>query len=239
MLKSRSDDCFIASFPRSGSTWLRTILTNVLVPEANSNPDIFNKKIPGVGFRNMFDVNRMTSPRLLKTHTNWRPAIGRAIYVVRDGRDAIVSLYHYQITRRQKNLTFETFYSRYRRGAFGQPWHENVESWLIEGRESLGEHLLVIPFADLKSDITNVISRILHFLGIEATEDKLAEAISEAGLDRMRQIERSRRGDLGSSDASFYRGGVTGQWDHYFTPDIVKEFMLIETNALRLAGYSA
>ena len=42
----RDDDQFIASFPRSGSTWLRTMICNVLVPDANSNPDIFNARIP-------------------------------------------------------------------------------------------------------------------------------------------------------------------------------------------------
>lgn len=238
LLRRRPDDRFIVSFPRSGSTWLRTIVTNVLLPEANSNPDIFNAVIPGISLRNVFAVDRMASPRLLKTHCNWRPAIGQTVYLVRDGRDAIISLFHYLVTRRQKDLTFARFYARYRQGAFGTPWHGNVESWLTEGRESLGDNLLVVPFADMKSDTANIVNHVLHFLGIEATEQELADAISKAGLDRMRQIERSRRGDVGSSDASFYRGGITGQWEHYFTPEIMQDFLRFEAGALQLAGYS-
>ena len=231
MLKSRVDDCYISLFRRLGCTWPRTILTIMLVPEAISTPDIFDATIQGVRFCNASEIYRMNSPRLLKTHADWRPAIGRAIYLVRDGQDAITSFYHYQVTRRQKYLTFNTFYTRYRQGAFGTQWHRNVESWLIGGKESLGENLIIVSFADLKADTVNVVTCILHFLGIEATEHVLGHAISEAGIERMRQIERSRRGDVGSSDVSFFRGGITGQWDHYFTPKIVKDFQQIETKA--------
>lgn len=44
----RDDDQYLASFPRSGSTWLRTMLVDIMDPEAKSNPDVFNARIPGV-----------------------------------------------------------------------------------------------------------------------------------------------------------------------------------------------
>lgn len=114
----------IVAHPRSGSTWLRTMIANIISPVANSNPVIFNKMISGVSIRNALAVNRLSSPRILTSHISYLPGLPKVIYVVRDGRDAIVSYYHYDVHRK----TF--FIDRYYQGAYRHIWHQHVESLL-------------------------------------------------------------------------------------------------------------
>ncbi|MFT6408683.1 MAG: hypothetical protein ACJAQ6_002103, partial [Arenicella sp.] len=94
-LSHRPSDAYITAFPRSGSTWLRTILVNIMDPAADSNPDVFNARIPAVSIRNAAIINRLQSPRLIMTHSLWRQSIKKSVYLVRDGRDAFISSYHY------------------------------------------------------------------------------------------------------------------------------------------------
>jgi hypothetical protein len=41
--------CLIASYPRSGSTWVRFILSNLLHPEESHDFDSVNQIIPDIG----------------------------------------------------------------------------------------------------------------------------------------------------------------------------------------------
>lgn len=104
--------------------------------------------------------------------------MNRPVNLLRDGRDAISPHCYCPVIIQQKDLAFETFYPRYTEADNTLLWHGNAKSRLIEGRESLVEKLLAILFVGLKSNTVNVVTRILHLLGIQATcrEDVVGSA---------------------------------------------------------------
>ena len=212
-------------------------MTNVLVPDADSSPDVFNRRIPGVALRNLPTIYRLPSPRLLKTHRDWWRGVRRAVYLVRNGEDALSSFYHYVTSRGGQDLSFEAFYEAHARGSFGAPWHEHVEGWLEEGRQAMGDDLLVVRFEDLKADTEHVVRDVISFLGIEADAGRIRAAIEAASVENMRKIEARRRGAIDSPDASFYRGGRSGQAVDVFPPDLRADFRRVSATALREAGY--
>lgn len=234
LLDDRPDDQFIAAFPRSGSTWLRTMLTNVMVEGADSNPEVFNAHIPGMSLSRLRGLRAMPSPRLLMTHSHWQPDIQPAVYVVRDGRDALVSFYHYLTTRQGRSLSFEAFFDGYLAGRYGIPWHEHVEGWLGEGPAVLGDRLHVVHFEALKADPASEVERVLAFLGVEADRGRVEAAVEAASLSNMRKIERRRRGEISDPDASFYRGGAT-QAASPLTPALRERFERVSARALELS----
>ncbi len=238
LLPSKPGDQYIASFPRSGSTWLRTVVTNVLVPDAASNPSVVNARIPGVSLRNLPAIYRLPTPRLLKTHRGWWPGVPRAVYVVRDGEDAVTSLYHYVTSRVGREMSVEAFHQAHARGEYGEPWAAHVEGWLGRGRASMGDDLLVVPFEDLKADTVAVVGSVLSFLGIEAGADRVQAATEAASVENMRKIEARRRGGVDTANASFYRGGRSGQTSPVFPPERRAAFRRDAARALALAGYA-
>lgn len=242
LLDRRPDDQFIAAFPRSGSTWLRTMLTDVLVPGADGNPDVFNARIPGIKLRRVADLRDLPSPRLLMTHSPWQPALRRAVYVVRDGRASVVSYYHYLTTRKGRELPFELFFERYMKGAYGVPWHVHVEGWLGAGAARMSENLHVVRFEDMKASRESVFEGVVRFLGIEADDAQIRHAAGRANLDNARRIEERRiqalqRGPLPSDDASFYRGGRPHGDDSPLAGALLARFEAASARALGLAGY--
>ncbi len=239
LISSRSDDTYIAAFPRSGSTWLRTILVNILEPEARGDPDIFNARIPAVSIRNSIAINQLDSPRLIMTHCCWNKNVSKVVYLIRDGRDAFISYLHFQLTRRGLDMNIEQFSKLYHNTVFGPTWATHTESWLEKGMPTLTNQSILVKFEDLKADTETEITRICEFLGITVTNKVLKIAIENASIENARKIEQMRQGEIIDNNASFYRHGTSEQWKEPVYQNVIKEFGEKSSNALRLGGYVA
>lgn len=238
LVKDRSDDGYIVSFPRSGNTWLRTILANLIDPTVETDPLRRLALIPGVSIRTARRINALGSPRLLKSHATYLGRLPRALYLVRDGRDALVSLYHMRIVRpgHAERVSFADFCRRYFRGDLGERWDEHVLSWMKEGAREMGDALRVLKFEDLKAEVPGRVAEVTAFFGIESSREEIAGAVGKASLERLRETERARLGDL-APERSLYRGGKTGQWRELLVGELLDRFMTRSREALALAGY--
>ena len=249
----RSDDVFIIAHPRSGSTWLRTMLVNIMQRGAHSNPDVFNRLIPSPSVRSIRSILNtwsLSSPRVLTSHTSYLPGLPKVVYLVRDGRDVLVSYYHYVVHRKSKinhtqvsadAIDFPEFFERYYQGYYRYIWHQHVESWLTRGKQALGERMLVVRFEEMQSDPQSVVSQIALFAGLTTEPDQVAAAVREADLENMRKIEKQRwqAKGLGTPDKTsrFYRSGRSKNWKSFFTPELREEFLSRSAKAMRLSGY--
>jgi len=237
LISKREDDAYIAAFPRSGSTWLRTMLVNALEIDARSNPDVFNAKIPAVSVRNAKPINALASPRLIMTHSVYRPSIKKAIYLVRDGRDAFISSYHYHVTRGGSELSLEDYLQRYHNKYYGHTWEQHVESWFIRQSSVSNTDLLVVKFEELKRDTDKQLKNVITFLGLNVGSDRIHQAVNDASLINARKIEQQRQGAIDDNNASFYRGGRSQQWQEKEYSKVIGKFTSKADKALKLAGY--
>ena len=235
LMDKRPDDAYLVSYPRSGNTWLRSMLVNVIHPEAGVSAAFNGSKFFGVTIRNAFRLRGEPSPRLIKSHTWYRDDVPRAVYLVRDGRDTLVSLYHFKVTRFGLPDSFPDFYSIYARGGYGQRWHENVTGWLEAADRRPGDFLLV-RFEKMKKDPVSTLGEVTRFLGVDASEEALRAAVEGASIERLREAERERFPDR-KGDESAFRGGRLGQWRDLFTPELMERFERQSGAAMRLAGY--
>lgn len=244
LISTRPSDRYIMAHPRSGSTWLRTILSNIVYPQQSSDPDVYNTHMPSVALRRVPHIWRCSSPRLMVSHAGYVPGLPRVLCLVRDGRDAIVSTYHYIITRRKRDKVqnFAEFFHRYLLGMYGPVWHKDVLSWLTYGQQELGDNFLLVRFEDMKADPSSVVSRIATFFDIAHSPAELDTAIQGASIDTMRVVEQQRiakdKVAVDSKDASFYRGGKTGQWREYFTPALARAFYEVAGDVMGRMGYA-
>lgn len=237
LVSKRSDDAYIVAFPRSGSTWLRTMLVNVIDSNAKSNPDVFNARMPAVSIRNAKFINALESPRLIMTHSVFRPSIDKAVYLVRDGRDAFISSFHYHVTRNGEKISLDEYLQRYQDKYYGHTWEKHVESWLVKGRDKLSQNLLVVKFEELKRDPNKKLKEVIEFLKIDADEHLIQQAIDDSSIDNAKKIELQRQGLVSDDNASFYRGGHSHQWQEPVYLDVVEVFSEKANRALKLAGY--
>src|SRR5215469_5727904 len=103
-----TQDVFVASYPRSGSTWLRFLLVDLLTGET-AGFDRVNYLIPDVGRHRGVPGVLPTGGRIIKTHEVYRSAYQKAVYIVRDVRDVVLSEFDYENARQRISEDFSTF----------------------------------------------------------------------------------------------------------------------------------
>src|SRR5271163_2666342 len=97
------DDIFLVSYPKSGNTWTRFLLGNLMHTDCRITFSNVEQKVPDIYGASKNTLKKSPRPRLLKSHECFDPRYRRVIYVVRDPRDVAVSAYHYD--RKCRNIS--------------------------------------------------------------------------------------------------------------------------------------
>src|SRR5579862_7415061 len=144
-------DVFVGSYPRSGSTWLRFMLLEILSGESSGFANT-NEMLPDVGKHEAGAPVLPGGGRLIKTHEPFRKEYRKAIYLVRDARDVALSEFAYQKALGLAGDDFETYLPRFLRGQvnpFGS-WTAHVDSWMNAKDKGFADVLLV-RFDEMRS----------------------------------------------------------------------------------------
>src|SRR5947207_1040125 len=161
------DDVFVVSYPRSGNTWTRFLIGNLLNQDEPVTFSNVESRIPEIYFNSDRQMRRLTRPRILKSHECFDPRYLRTIYIVRDPRDVAVSFYHHNI--KAGNLPdgypMDDFIVRFMAAEFDTKWGswaDNVMSWIC-----LREHqanFLSLTYEQMQKDPARELGKIANFL---------------------------------------------------------------------------
>src|SRR5438552_477978 len=86
----RRADVFLASYPRSGNTWLRFILCDLLTGRSDQFEWV-TRQTAELGEQGRVPALFPDGGRVIKTHHSFRSDYGRAVCLVRDARDVVLS----------------------------------------------------------------------------------------------------------------------------------------------------
>ena len=229
------DDVFIVSYPKSGNTWVRFLIANLLKPPGEEI-DFYtsNTFIPEVGTHTEI-IERLERPRVMKSHAPCVREYPRVIYVIRDGRDVYVSYYFHRLEKLPHNTTFKEFLER--DDHFPSLWGDHVASWLFKERTPSGS-ILVVRYEDLLNDALAQLRHMVEFIGLERTEGELQHAVEAASFKNMRRLEVQKgRPYKDSGPDLFVREGRWGGWKELFGTEEKAIFKAREGNILVRLGY--
>jgi hypothetical protein len=190
-LKVFPDDTFIASYPRSGNTWTRFLIANLMQPAQPVTFANIEALIPDATALSSRVLKRVPRPRLVKTHEYFDPRYRKVIYLVRDPRDVVLSLYNFRRKYRSVDDSYpieQYVAERFLPGDLDVSWGEHVGSWL--GTRMNRPGFLLVRYEDLLQDPTRELSRLASFLGIAANTEALTRAIERSSANRLRQLEK-------------------------------------------------
>lgn len=200
---------WLASYPKSGNTWLRFLLTGILTGQVTSSAQVA-RQVPdihdGVAAHHLYGKGAT----LVKTHWKYWPEIPLredsigAIYVLRHPIEVLESNLNYAFMRSgnlRKDANSSEISDFARRWvdsyiAYGGhksflefgigTWEENVRSWLAGGKRF---PQLLVRYEQLRADTGAELARICHFLEIERNADEIDKAVAAASRDAMSTIE--------------------------------------------------
>jgi hypothetical protein len=241
---------WVASFPRSGNRLCRTTLRRVFgvrVGSAASRASLqkdLGEFLDELGIGPDEDplpaLRELDEPVFLKTHSlpehvhhlpekGGPPEPGQedspAVYLVRDGRDCLVSFAHYVVEnsgrKKYASMRYEEALADLvrRRNPYGG-WSGNVAAWRARAAPTA-----VVRFEDLADDPEGEIARATQRLGLEMPA-KSGEMPSFEELQARR------------SNAHIMRRGKAGSWKSEFPPDLLELFWTRHGEQMDELGYS-
>jgi hypothetical protein len=213
------DDTFLVSYPKSGNTWVRFLLANLIYPNETVGFANINRLMPAPGISSKRFLRKLPRPRILKSHETFDVRFRKVIYLVRDPRDVAVSEYHFDLKKRyiDPDLTLEQFVKRFIAGetsSYGS-WWEHTASWI--GARYGNPAFRLVRYEDLIADSAGETAKIAEFLGIQAGQERLQAAVERSSVDRMRKLEK-QQGDEWSGtkntrkEIPFVRAAKSGGW---------------------------
>lgn len=259
----RNDDIIIATYAKSGTTWMQQIVAQMLF---NGDPDLAVAEMsPWLDLRvppkevKLPQVEAQTHRRLIKTHLPLDALVyspkAKYIYIARDGRDVLWSMYNHHVNANQ--AWYEALNDT--PGRVGPPieppptdirqyWHDwlvrdghpfwpfwgNLRSWwAIRALPNI----LFVHFNDLKRDMPAEMRRIARFLDIPIDETRWPVILEYCSFDWMKK-NAAKSVPLGGAfwDGGaevFINKGVNGRWMDTLTSEESAQY---ETRAVHELG---
>jgi aryl sulfotransferase len=258
----RDDDIIIATYAKSGTTWMQQIIAQLLF---NGDPDLavadispwLDLRVPPKAVKLPY-VEAQTHRRFLKTHLPVDALVfspqARYLYIGRDGRDVVWSLYNHHANANQ--LWYDALnetpgrvglpierppedireYWRDWMARDGYPfWSfwDNVRTWW-QIRDL--PNVRLVHFSELKRDLPGTIRQIARFLQIPVNESHWSAILEHCSFEWMKQ-NATKSVPLGGLfwDAGagvFINKGVNGRWADVLTAEEAAEYEQIAVSQL-------
>lgn len=248
-IRFRDDDIVIATYAKSGTTWTQQIVSQLIFggAEGLNVPDMS----PWVDMRIMpraemlAGLEAQTHRRFMKTHLPVDALVfspkPKYLYIGRDGRDAVWSLYNHfaNATDEFYHVINDTpgrvgpgverppadirgYFLDWLEGDGAPLWSfsENIRSWWAIRHLP---NVKLVHFADLKADPAGQIRAIADFLEIEVEESRWPAILEHCSFDYMkRNAEKAvpLGGVLWEGGAkTFINKGTNGRWKDVLTAE--------------------
>ena len=222
--QAKDSDVIVASFPKSGTTWLKALTFSILNrhrfssshnhPLLTSNP---HELVPFLDFifhgDNIHDklahLSNMTEPRVFGTHVPF-PSLPKSIkesnckivYICRNPFDTFVS--HWVFANNVNphllhSLTMEEAFENYCKGIndFGPTWEHMLGYW----KESIANpnKVLFLKYEELKENVNFYVKRVAEFLDCPFTEEEESKGVIESiinlcSFEKMKNLEVNQAG---------------------------------------------
>jgi hypothetical protein len=231
----RPDDIFIVGYPKSGNTWVQNLVAAAFcgVQIQNASDALVQELVPDVSSRKIYQ--RRPEPMFFKSHSLPTAAYKRVIYLLRDGRDVMVSYLHHLRALLPGPIDFLDLV-RTGRFLFPCKWHEHVRQWWPN---PFSARFLVVRYEHLKRDPVCELKRICSFVGREPGPHVLEAAVRQSAFEAMQERE-NRLGWQNAAwpkDKPFIRRGIVGSHADEMPPEVQAAFLQEAGPLLKEVGY--
>lgn len=222
---------WLASFPRSGNTFFRNVLFEVYGIESSTYHQEVNYPLDPDYARYPVIKTHLLPHQLIPAD----PAI-KKVYIVREGRDALVSIAHHRKDIVQPGTDYELNLLEAilaMDGSFFGGWSENVRVW-VEAAD------IVIRFEDLIADPIREVEKLRAIMDLPPPDRSRLPTFQDLKFGTPHYGAGIHQGDEAQSASlakKNFRRGETGSWKDEMLPQMESLFWDLHGEQMVRMGY--
>jgi aryl sulfotransferase len=251
--KFRDDDVVIATYAKSGTTWTQQIVGQLIfegvegIDVPTLSPWVDMRIMPPEAIKGL---EAQMHRRFVKTHLPADAMIispkAKYLFVGRDGRDVVWSLYNHFIKAKPEiydmlnntpgrvgpeigrpPASVHEYYKQWFAGDGFPLWAfwENIRTWWDVRHLP---NVKLMHYNDMKRDLTGSIREIADFLGIAIDEAKFPAVLRHCSFDYMKahaELSAPLGGTIWEGGAgTFINKGTNGRWHDTLTPAEIRAY---------------
>lgn len=216
--KLSSHDVILASYPKSGNTWIRYIIANYIgICDLKKGTITFSELddiMPGLGKANFFHTWNYSIPKFSATHFKYQFLFKKTqnIYIIRDPRDVMVSYFFY-LNKKENQLNFDHIIDLMQHPKHGlDAWFKHLSSWK-------GHIDFLVVYEDLLIDDDNIIQHLFKTLNIDFEKEHLKKAVERSRFNNFKKVENKfghSKPEKNKEGFKFARKGKSGDHKNHF-----------------------
>jgi Sulfotransferase domain len=246
---------YVVGYPKSGNTWLCFLLAYCLNAEYDDldAPGIhptneYQRRYVKGGLAHQSYQNQVG--QILKTHCQGEElpnADQPLVYLVRDGRDVMVSYYFFnrayfnprnfslakKCLIKIRNLVRLGLNNRASQQDFSLFLHKRTKEWVSHVTTWLDRNpTSVVRYEDLKTIPEQTLQQLFQDLGVTVPPEIIQQALA---IFDFKQLSQRQEGE--EDRKSFFRKGIVGDWQNHFSADDLKFFQAQASQVMERVGY--
>ncbi|XP_078367358.1 sulfotransferase 1B1-like [Oculina patagonica] len=236
--QTRPDDVFVATYPKSGTTWVQEIVWQIF-NEGQVKSSHIMQKVPFLEAATHTKVphpamDTLPSPRILKTHLPYHTTPKSAtedtkckyIYVARNPKDVAVSFFKFAEALKSVGNGYHGPWEFYAKlfvegNVTWNFWNDHVLGWW---KHKDDPNVLFLKYEDLQKDLLSHVRMIANFLNKPLSDDLISRIAEQCTFSGMKKNPESYAIKNEEGESSLLRKGVVGDWKNYFTPELNERF---------------
>lgn len=220
IFKKKENYVWLASFPRSGNTWLRFLISDIILQKEGFKtntilPININSIIPDEHYPVIKKDNYQSKQffQIIKTHKLFNNKMNKIIFLYRNPLDALISYFYFE---KKENPNFNEDINIFILKTYPN-WNEHSKSFLDKKEEKI----LFVSYESLINNTENTLQKIIKYLKIKDVSDEIiSKAIKNHTFEKHQNIEKKT--DT-KNKILFFRKGQINQNDKDLSPKIKEE----------------
>ncbi|WCJ18007.1 Cytosolic sulfotransferase 18 [Euphorbia peplus] len=261
------NDILLCSIPKSGTTWLKSLSVAISNrskfidsdPNSPTNPlltKLPHDIVPVQELLHCLGQERDIRNPLVSTHVPFGSlpksileSDTKIIYVCRNPKDVLVSLWHFSCNKQTEIITFEEAYEKFCHGVsdYGPYWDHVLAYWKTS--LEFPDRVLFLKYEDLKNDGCFYVKKMADFMGCpfsveeekQGTVEKIVKLCSFENLSNL-EVNKSKNTTIHIpikiENNVFFRKGEIGDWKNYLTVEMAEKLDKLTEDKFSGSGLS-
>ncbi|XP_033764059.1 sulfotransferase family cytosolic 1B member 1-like isoform X2 [Pecten maximus] len=201
-LTYRKGDVFIMSYPRSGTHWVREIVTMLMKGKAEYMVKDY-MDFP-IELLDIDAVETEASPRVLYSHMPYRylpkehlAQNGKVIGCFRDPKDVMASSFHFLNNLLANSISWDIFFEAGLKGdvTYGS-WFEWRDQWKTALEQHENNPPLTVQYEEASKNLAAHVTRIAEYLQVTYTDDLIEDIAHACEFKNMKAAKSKTKANM-------------------------------------------